>query len=76
MEVPYKELEWECAGINHMSWFTKLTHNGKDMYPKLRKKAQDPEIYRKDPVRFEMMLQFGYFVTSQVGISPNTFFSG
>lgn len=67
LEVPYEELEWECAGINHMSWFTKLTHNGKDMYPKLREKAQDPEIYRKDPVRFEMMLQFGYFVTESSG---------
>ncbi len=31
-EVPYDELEWECAGINHMAWFTKLRHAGKDLY--------------------------------------------
>lgn len=31
-EVPYAELDWECAGINHLSWFTKLRHQGKDLY--------------------------------------------
>lgn len=30
--VPYPELEWECAGINHLSWFTTLRHQGKDLY--------------------------------------------
>lgn len=31
-EVPYKELDWECAGINHLAWFTKLEHRGRDLY--------------------------------------------
>ena len=31
-EVPYEEMEWECAGINHLAWFTKLRHQGKDLY--------------------------------------------
>lgn len=31
-EVPYEELEWECAGINHLAWFTKLKHKGQDLY--------------------------------------------
>ena len=31
-DVPYAELNWECAGINHLSWFTKLQHHGKDLY--------------------------------------------
>lgn len=35
--VPYPELDWECAGINHLAWFTKLEHRGKDLYPKLKK---------------------------------------
>mgnify|MGYP000182776777 FL=1 len=30
--VPYEEMEWECAGINHLAWFTKLKHQGKDLY--------------------------------------------
>ena len=34
--VPYPELKWECAGINHLAWFTTLRHKGKDLYPKLK----------------------------------------
>jgi len=35
--VPQEEMEWECAGINHLAWFTKLRHKGEDLYPKLKK---------------------------------------
>jgi alpha-galactosidase len=31
-DVEYKEMHWECAGINHLAWFTKLEHEGKDLY--------------------------------------------
>jgi alpha-galactosidase len=65
--VPYRELVWECAGINHNAWFTKLEHAGEDMYPRLRERAKDPEIYERDPVRFEVMLHLGYFVTESSG---------
>ncbi len=37
--ISYEEMEWECAGINHLAWFTKLKHNGKDLYPLLKEKA-------------------------------------
>jgi alpha-galactosidase len=30
--VNYEEMEWECAGINHLAWFTKLQHGGHDLY--------------------------------------------
>ncbi|HEV7300701.1 MAG TPA: hypothetical protein VGN72_15150 [Tepidisphaeraceae bacterium] len=33
-EVPYDEMEWECAGVNHLAWFTKLKHNGENLYTK------------------------------------------
>ena len=56
LDIPYEELEWQCAGINHMSWFTELTRQGKDMYPVLKKKAQeDKELYERDPVKFELV---------------------
>jgi len=67
LDVPYEELEWSCAGINHNAWFTILRHNGQDMYPRLRERARDHEIYEQDPVRFEMMLHFGAFVTESSG---------
>jgi alpha-galactosidase len=33
--VPYDEMEWECAGVNHLAWFTKLKHRGEDLYTKV-----------------------------------------
>lgn len=35
--VPYEEMSWECAGINHLAWFTKLEHQGRDLYPRLKR---------------------------------------
>ncbi|MDP6634668.1 MAG: alpha-galactosidase [Phycisphaerae bacterium] len=66
--VPFSELKWSCAGINHMAWFTELSHDGRDLYPELIEKVQsDAELWEKDPVRFDMMLHFGCFVTESSG---------
>ncbi len=52
--LPYEELEWKCAGINHMAWFTELKYKGEDMYPNLKKKVKhDKALYERDPVKFE-----------------------
>ena len=67
LDIPYRELQWECAGINHNAWFTRLEHDDRDLYPKLRERARDPKIYEKDPVRFELMLHLGAFVTESSG---------
>ncbi|HXT37669.1 MAG TPA: alpha-glucosidase/alpha-galactosidase, partial [Chloroflexota bacterium] len=67
LDLPYQELEWRCAGINHNAWFTELRRQGEDLYPRLRERARDFEIYEQDPVRFEMMLHFGAFVTESSG---------
>ena len=66
-DVPYEELTWECAGINHMAWFTRLEHRGENLYPRLRKAVMETDLAEGDPVRFEMMLQFGAFVTESSG---------
>jgi alpha-galactosidase len=36
--VPPGELDFDCAGINHLAWFTRLAHGGRDLYPLLREK--------------------------------------
>ncbi len=66
--VPYAEMQWRCGGINHLSWFTELTHRGADLYPTLFERARnDPALYERDPVRFDVMLHFGHFVTESSG---------
>jgi alpha-galactosidase len=67
LKVPYEELEWRCAGINHNAWFTELRYQGQSMYPRLQELAQTSEIYEHDPVRFEIMRYFGAFVTESSG---------
>lgn len=66
--IPYAELHWRCAGINHLSWFTELRHRGQDLYPVLADKVRnDPALLERDPVRFDMMLHFGHFITESSG---------
>ena len=72
--VAYEEMTWECAGINHLAWYTKLELSGKDLYPILKAKARrdlagqpaDPND-AADLVRKDMMLQFGAFITESSG---------
>ncbi len=74
-EVPYDAMTWECAGINHLAWFTKLAHRGEDLYPKLMALAErdvyGPEDAEgrepSDIVRKDMMLHFGAFITESSG---------
>jgi len=60
------ELSYWVAGINHQAWFLDLRHKtyrGEDLYPRLRRAMEEPETYEKDRVRFEVMRNFGAFVT-------------
>jgi alpha-galactosidase len=61
--VPYEEVSYWVAGINHMAWFLELNRGDEDLRPRLLEAMQDPEIYDQDRVRFEVMRHFGYFVT-------------
>ena len=51
------------AGINHMGWFLRLERDGEDAYPALWDALEDEVIYARDPVRFEVMRHFGFFVS-------------
>jgi alpha-galactosidase len=72
--VPYEEMIWECAGINHLAWFTKLEHKGRDLYPLLIEKATQDLAGKPtnaedagDLVRKDMMVHFGAFITESSG---------
>ncbi|HLY64581.1 MAG TPA: alpha-glucosidase/alpha-galactosidase, partial [Chloroflexota bacterium] len=63
MDVPWEELRYRAAGINHFAFFLELRRDGQDLYPRLRQAMDDPEVRAKDPVRFEGLRRFGYFVS-------------
>ena len=53
------ELDYLCAGINHMAFYLRLEQDGQDVYPRLRR-VTPPEWNR---VRYAVLEHFGYFVT-------------
>jgi alpha-galactosidase len=65
--VPKAEIDFLCAGINHMAWFLKLEHQGKDLYPLFKERCELPEYYVNEKVRIEVMRHFGYFMTESTG---------
>ena len=65
--LPKDEIDYVCAGINHMGWFLKLEHEGQDLYPLLRERFEQPEYYVNEKVRGEVFRHFGYFMTESTG---------
>jgi len=63
----YRELEFICAGINHMAFFLKLEKGGEDLYPRVFEASKDPFILSSNLVRFEIMKRLGYFPTESSG---------
>lgn len=68
--VPREErddVSYWVAGINHQSWFLELRWKGRDLYPVLRDKIDEPQVYDIDTSRFEMLKHLRYFVTESSG---------
>lgn len=65
--VPYDEVVYLCAGINHQAWFLEFRRGKEDLYPLIWEAIERPEIYAQEPVRIELMKCFGYFVTESSG---------
>lgn len=63
LDIKEEELQTKIAGINHMAWLLEITKDGKDLYPSIKELALKKGAPEKNSVRFEMMKQFGYYVT-------------
>jgi alpha-galactosidase len=70
--VPFDEVTYRVAGINHMAFFLKFEHNGVDLYPRIQQvlasgarptRAHTGDRSTTDLVRYEMCRRLGYFVT-------------
>ena len=65
--VPYEEVNFLCAGINHQAFFLEFRRGRDDLYPEIRDAIRNDEVRGKEPVRVELMEHFGYFVTESSG---------
>lgn len=61
--VPYREIDYLAAGINHMAFYLRFEHDGEDLYPRLRTLAASGQVPEHNRVRYELLRHFGYFVT-------------
>ncbi len=69
VNTPKDQIDYLCAGINHMAWFLSLRDKKtqQNLYPVLRKNIERPEYYANEKVRCEVMRHFGYFMTESTG---------
>jgi alpha-galactosidase len=77
LEVPYDEVTFDCAGVNHTAWFTMFRRGDEDLIPRIREvitarylDGTMPLLPRSDDlyesverVRAELMRLTGYFHT-------------
>lgn len=66
--IPQDELEYVCAGINHQTWFIKVSHKGKDLTGQVLQAFKNkPELVKGEPLRIDVMERFGYYSTESNG---------
>jgi alpha-galactosidase len=59
--VPFEEVSWLTAGMNHQAWLLRFERNGRDLYPLLDEAiAKDPDGLGRR-VRVEIYRRFGLF---------------
>lgn len=60
--VPYDEVEYRSAGVNHQAWLLEWRHDGNNLYDKLDEAiAGDEQLRRR--VRVDMYRRIGYYPT-------------
>jgi alpha-galactosidase len=63
LDIPADEIDYRCAGINHMAFYTKFERKGVDLYPRLRQIYAEGKAPGWNRVRYEMLHQLGHFPT-------------
>ncbi|KDB53006.1 glycoside hydrolase family protein [Sphaerotilus natans subsp. natans DSM 6575] len=63
LDLPADEIDYLCAGINHMAFYLRFEHRGQDLYPRLRQIHAEGRAPDWNRVRYEMLAQLGHFAT-------------
>lgn len=58
-----EKVQWKIAGINHQAWLLEVSRDGVDLYPQIKKLAEEIELPQDDLIRMKMMKTFGYYIT-------------
>src|SRR3954447_15561804 len=63
LDIPFVEIDYLAAGINHMAFYLRFERDGEDLYPRLQELAASGRVPDGNRVRYEMLRHLGYFVT-------------
>ncbi len=63
IDIPIEEINYLCAGINHMAFYLKFERDGIDLYPEIRRIVAEDRVPGWNKVRYEMLTRLGYSVT-------------
>jgi alpha-galactosidase len=63
INVPVEEINYICAGINHMAFYLRFERDGESLYPLIQKVIDEGRVPELNKVRFEIFERLGYFVT-------------
>jgi alpha-galactosidase len=63
IDVPAEEINYLCAGINHMAFYLRFERNGEDLYPRIRQVIAEHRVPAENQVRYDIFKRLGYFVT-------------
>lgn len=61
--VPAEEVDYLCAGINHLAFFLRFERAGRDLYPEIRRVVEEGRVPDENRVRYDLFTRLGYFVT-------------
>ncbi len=65
--VPVADINYLCAGINHMAFYLRFeqrTADGvEDLYPRIRRVVEEGRVPDWNRTRYDLFARFGYFVT-------------
>ncbi|AYV67735.1 MULTISPECIES: alpha-glucosidase/alpha-galactosidase [Niallia] len=66
--IDKNDLDIICAGINHQTWYIKVSYKGQDQTSKLLTAFENhPEYSQTEKVRIDMLRRFGYYSTESNG---------
>jgi len=60
-KVDPNSLDFSAAGINHLTWITKLEIDGQDVYPQLREKLDATGYAKQEPISSQLFDIFGLY---------------
>ncbi|WP_326807739.1 alpha-glucosidase/alpha-galactosidase [Streptomyces sp. NBC_01775] len=62
VSVPFEEITYRAAGVNHQAWVLQFERDGVDLYPRLDARiAEDEQLRRR--VRVDMYRRLGFYPT-------------